>query len=63
MPSNGATTQSVAKGPRVRWYVMRIEVDLHAPPWRGNDVTINGMQMDVVSQQPAGMLTRCRVPR
>ena len=41
---------TMRKGERVRWYVMSMgtEVDLHTPHWHGNDVTVNGMRMDVV---------------
>ena len=52
------------RGERVRWYVMSMgtEVDLHTPHWHGNDVTVNGMRMDVVSLLPAGMITADMVP-
>lgn len=52
------------KGERVRWYVMSMgtETDLHTPHWHGNDVTVNGMRMDVVSLLPAGMVTADMVP-
>jgi hephaestin len=52
------------KGERVRWYVMSMgtETDLHTPHWHGNDVTVSGMRMDVVSLLPAGMLVADMVP-
>ena len=52
------------RGERVRWYVMSMgtEVDLHTPHWHGNDVTVNGMRMDVVQLLPAGMVTADMVP-
>src|SRR5262249_39051248 len=52
------------KGEHVRWYVMSMgtEVDLHTPHWHGNDVTVNGMRMDVVSLLPAGMVVADMVP-
>jgi hephaestin len=55
---------TLAKGQRVRWYVMSMgtEVDLHTPHWHGNDVTVNGMRMDVVSLLPAGMIVADMVP-
>jgi FtsP/CotA-like multicopper oxidase with cupredoxin domain len=55
---------TIAKGQRVRWYVMSMgtEVDLHTPHWHGNDVTVNGMRMDVVSLLPAGMIVADMVP-
>jgi hypothetical protein len=55
---------TVHKGERVRWYVMSMgtETDLHTPHWHGNDVTVGGMRMDVVSLLPAGMVTADMVP-
>jgi len=55
---------TLQKGERVRWYVMSMgtEVDLHTPHWHGNDVTVNGMRMDVVSLLPAGMVVADMVP-
>jgi hypothetical protein len=55
---------TVHRGSHVRWYVMSMgtEVDLHTPHWHGNDVTVNGMRMDVVSLLPAGMVTADMVP-
>jgi hypothetical protein len=55
---------TLRRGERVRWYVMSMgtEVDLHTPHWHGNDVTVNGMRMDVVSLLPAGMVTADMVP-
>jgi hephaestin len=41
---------------------MGTEVDLHTPHWHGNDVTVSGMRMDVVSLLPAGMVTADTVP-
>jgi hypothetical protein len=51
-------------GERVRWYVMSMgtETDLHTPHWHGNDVTVGGMRMDVVSLLPASMVTADMVP-
>jgi manganese oxidase len=51
-------------GEHVRWYVMSMgtEVDLHTPHWHGNDVTVNGMRMDVVSLLPATMVVADMVP-
>jgi FtsP/CotA-like multicopper oxidase with cupredoxin domain len=51
-------------GQRVRWYVMGMgtEVDLHTPHWHGNDVTVNGMRMDVVTLLPASMVVADMVP-
>jgi hephaestin len=51
-------------GERVRWYVMSMgtEVDLHTPHWHGNDVTVGGMRMDVVSLLPGGMIIADMVP-
>jgi hephaestin len=55
---------TVRRGAHVRWYIMSMgtEVDLHTPHWHGNDVTSNGMRMDVVSLLPAGMVTADMVP-
>ena len=55
---------TLQRGERVRWYVMSMgtEVDLHTPHWHGNDVTVNGMRMDVVSLLPAGMVVADMVP-
>ncbi|MDH2445205.1 multicopper oxidase domain-containing protein [Amnibacterium sp. CER49] len=55
---------TVRKGQHVRWYVMDMgtEADLHTPHWHGNDVTVNGMRMDVVSLLPAGMVVADMVP-
>jgi hephaestin len=55
---------TVHKGERVRWYVMSMgtEVDLHTPHWHGNDVTVGGMRMDVVSLLPASMVVADMVP-
>lgn len=55
---------TVKKGQRVRWYLMGMgtEVDLHTPHWHGNDVTVMGMRMDVVSLLPATMVTADMVP-
>ena len=55
---------TMRRGERVRWYVMSMgtEVDLHTPHWHGNDVTVNGMRMDVVSLLPAGMVVADMVP-
>ena len=55
---------TVRKGERVRWYVMSMgtEVDLHTPHWHGNDVTVNGMRMDVVNLLPASMVVADMVP-
>ena len=55
---------TLRRGERVRWYVMSMgtEVDLHTPHWHGNDVTVNGMRMDVVSLLPAGMIAADMVP-
>ncbi len=55
---------TLRRGSHVRWYVMSMgtEVDLHTPHWHGNDVTVNGMRMDVVSLLPAGMVTADMVP-
>jgi len=52
------------EGQRVRWYVMSMgtEVDLHTPHWHGNDVTVNGMRMDVVNLLPASMVVADMVP-
>lgn len=52
------------KGEHVRWYVMSMgtEVDLHTPHWHGNDVTVGGMRMDVVSLLPADMVVADMVP-
>ena len=41
---------------------MGTEVDLHTPHWHGNDVTVMGMRMDVVSLLPAGMVVADLVP-
>jgi hypothetical protein len=55
---------TLRKGQHVRWYVMSMgtEVDLHTPHWHGNDVTVNGMRMDVVSLLPATMIIGDMVP-
>jgi hephaestin len=55
---------TVRRGERVRWYVMDMgtEVDLHTPHWHGNDVTVGGMRMDVVSLLPASMIVADMVP-
>ena len=55
---------TVGQGERVRWYVMSMgtEVDLHTPHWHGNDVTVGGMRMDVVSLLPASMVVADMVP-
>jgi hypothetical protein len=55
---------TLKKGQKVRWYVMSMgtEVDLHTPHWHGNDVTVNGMRMDVISLLPAGMTVADMVP-
>jgi hephaestin len=55
---------TLRRGQHVRWYVMSMgtEVDLHTPHWHGNDVTVNGMRMDVVSLLPAGMVVADMVP-
>jgi len=55
---------TMRKGERVRWYVMSMgtEVDLHTPHWHGNDVTVNGMRMDVVNLLPASMVVADMVP-
>jgi manganese oxidase len=55
---------SLRRGERVRWYVMGMgtEVDLHTPHWHGNDVTVNGMRMDVVNLLPAAMVVADMVP-
>jgi manganese oxidase len=55
---------TLRKGERVRWYVMSMgtEVDLHTPHWHGNDVTVNGMRMDVISLLPASMVIADMVP-
>lgn len=55
---NGPVVQ-LAKGQRVRWYLMGMgtEVDLHTPHWHGNTVTVNGMRTDVASLLPASMVT------
>jgi hephaestin len=55
---------TMRKGERVRWYVMSMgtEVDLHTPHWHGNDVTVGGMRMDVVSLLPASMVVADMVP-
>jgi manganese oxidase len=55
---------TIKKGEHVRWYVMSMgtEVDLHTPHWHGNDVTVNGMRMDVVSLLPATMVVADMVP-
>jgi manganese oxidase len=55
---------TLRRGSHVRWYVMSMgtEVDLHTPHWHGNDVTVNGMRMDVVSLLPADMVTADMVP-
>jgi manganese oxidase len=52
------------RGEHVRWYVMDMgtETDLHTPHWHGNDVTVNGMRMDVISLLPAGMVVADMVP-
>ena len=45
---------TMKRGQHVRWYVMSMgtEVDLHTPHWHGNDVTVDGMRMDVVDLLP-----------
>jgi FtsP/CotA-like multicopper oxidase with cupredoxin domain len=55
---------TVKHGQHVRWYVMSMgtEVDLHTPHWHGNDVTVNGMRMDVVNLLPASMVVADMVP-
>jgi len=55
---------TMRQGQRVRWYVMSMgtEVDLHTPHRHGNDVTVGGMRMDVVSLLPAGMVVADMVP-
>jgi hypothetical protein len=55
---------TMRKGERVRWYVMSMgtEVDLHTPHWHGNDVTVNGIRMDVVNLLPASMVVADMVP-
>jgi manganese oxidase len=55
---------TLKRGEHVRWYVMSMgtEVDLHTPHWHGNDVTVNGMRMDVVSLLPASMVVADMVP-
>jgi FtsP/CotA-like multicopper oxidase with cupredoxin domain len=55
---------TLQRGSHVRWYIMSMgtEVDLHTPHWHGNDVTANGMRMDVVSLLPAGMVIADMVP-
>jgi len=55
---------TLRKGQHVRWYVMAMgtEVDLHTPHWHGNDVTVNGMRMDVIDLLPASMVTADMVP-
>jgi FtsP/CotA-like multicopper oxidase with cupredoxin domain len=54
---NGPVVE-VAKGQRVRWYLMGMgtEVDLHTPHWHGSTVTLNGMRTDVANLLPASML-------
>ena len=41
---------------------MGTEVDLHTPHWHGNDVTVNGMRMDLVNLLPASMVVADMVP-
>lgn len=41
---------------------MGTEVDLHTPHWHGNDVTVMGMRMDVVSLLPVSMVVADMVP-
>jgi FtsP/CotA-like multicopper oxidase with cupredoxin domain len=55
---------TVAKGKRVRWYVMAqgTEVDLHTPHWHGNTVVLNGMRTDVANLLPMSMLVADMVP-
>ena len=55
---------SMKRGQHVRWYVMSMgtEVDLHTPHWHGNDVTVDGMRMDVVDLLPASMIIADMVP-
>lgn len=55
---------TLARGQRVRWYVMGMgtEVDLHTPHWHGNTITVDGMRMDVVSLLPASMVVADMVP-
>jgi hephaestin len=54
----------VRTGQHVRWYLMGMgtETDLHTPHWHGNDVTVGGMRMDVVSLLPATMVVADMVP-
>ncbi len=55
---------TLRRGQHVRWYAMGMgtETDLHTPHWHGNDVTVSGMRMDVVSLLPAGMVIADMVP-
>ena len=55
---------TVAKGQRVRWYLMGMgtEVDLHTPHWHGQTVLVGGMRMDVTSLLPATMVVADMVP-
>ncbi len=54
----------MTEGERVRWYLVGLgtEVDLHTPHWHGNTVLWNGHRTDVLSLQPAVMLTADMVP-
>lgn len=47
------------KGERVRWYMVTVGNGFngHTPHWHGNTVTMNGQRTDVVSLQPAQMVT------
>jgi manganese oxidase len=55
---------TLRRGAHVRWYIMSMgtEVDLHTPHWHGNDVTVGGMRMDVISMLPAEMIVADMVP-
>jgi manganese oxidase len=55
---------TLTRGKHVRWYVMGMgtETDVHTPHWHGNDVTVNGMRIDVVNLLPASMVTADMVP-
>jgi hephaestin len=54
----------MAKGQRVRWYLMGMgtEVDVHTPHWHGNTALVNGMRTDVANLLPAGMVTADMTP-
>ncbi len=54
----------MAEGERVRWYLVGLgtEIDVHTPHWHGNTVLWRGHRTDVVSLQPAVMLTADMVP-